>query len=332
MALKKYIFTQSIAPFSNGELPLQHYNNLLCMSHLHEFVDCISLFQNDDVMSIIEKMSNDSLTAPSVTTKTQLLPFNHSKLKSNASSSNDKQSNSVTLDLMNDYIIKCLLNLILPVDNVSLRSQSFGLELYEIQRFLCSNPNLKIVEIYNVMSNNSALGSSNYGNAAIKSNPLLKKLFSLVPKYKSNTSEQFTSLNSLLISRGAPHDSTEYNTKAVISQLWQEFDLIKKSLQPVKWNPFTIDLWSSSKSFNETSNASSNNGSAQKIKTNSLTVCLNRNKCVEYLKEVVSKSKEKYAVKAYVHWYEKFNINNDHFQRAFENVNTIIDFYDQMTR
>lgn len=33
---KKYMMTQSVAPFSGGELPLQHYNNLLCMSHLHE--------------------------------------------------------------------------------------------------------------------------------------------------------------------------------------------------------------------------------------------------------------------------------------------------------
>lgn len=52
---KKYIFTQSVAPFSSGELPLQHYNNLLCLSHLHEFSDAILLFQNDDVLELIEK-------------------------------------------------------------------------------------------------------------------------------------------------------------------------------------------------------------------------------------------------------------------------------------
>ena len=55
---KKYLFTQSVAPFSMGELPLQHYNNLLCISHLNEFVDSICLHQNDDILSIIEKISN----------------------------------------------------------------------------------------------------------------------------------------------------------------------------------------------------------------------------------------------------------------------------------
>ena len=59
---KKYVFTQSVAPFSCGELPLQHYNNVLCLSHLHEFVDGICLFQNDDVFEMCEKLSkNDAL-------------------------------------------------------------------------------------------------------------------------------------------------------------------------------------------------------------------------------------------------------------------------------
>ena len=322
---KKYIFTQSVAPFKDGELPLQHYNNLLCMSHLHEFVDGICLFQNDDLMNLVEKISSDSssLTSSAITTKNQLLPFNHSKLKTNT----EKAPNSVSLNEMNSYIVKCLLGLILPVDNVSLRSQSFGLELYEIQRFLCSNPNLKIIETYNVNSLSvSSSSSSNYGNSTIKSNPLLKKLFSTVPKYKSNTSEHFTSLNSLIIARGT-QDLTEYSNKAVVAQIWQDFDFIKKNLQPVKWNPYTIDLWSSKSSISEPNAPQTN----QKLKSNSLTLAVNRNKCVDYLKEIVLKSKEKYAVGAYLHWYEKFNINKDHFQNAFENVNTIIDSYDQMT-
>ncbi len=33
---KKYLFSQSVAPFASGELPLQHYNNLLCLAHLQE--------------------------------------------------------------------------------------------------------------------------------------------------------------------------------------------------------------------------------------------------------------------------------------------------------
>lgn len=292
------------------------------------YVDCISLFQNDDLMYILEKLLiNESNTNNSSSLKPPL-----SKLKTNSNKIDKEQNSGISINDMNEYIIKCLVSLILPVDNVSLRSQSFGLELYEIQRFLCSNPNLKIIEIYNVMTNAASFSSSSsYGNSSTKTNPLLKKLFSLMPKYKQNTSEQFTSLNSLLISRGSTEPSTEYNTKLAISQIWQEIDLIKKNLKPVAWNEkFAIDFWSSSKSFIEP-NANVSGSSSLRPKTNSLTIAVNRNKCVEYLKEIVSKSKEKYSVKAYLHWYEKFNISNDHFQNAFDNVNTIIESYEQMT-
>jgi len=279
-------------------------------------------------MHIIEKSLNSEYTINSSSSLKPTL----SKSKANSITNDKDQNNSISINDMNAYIVKCLLSLILPVDNVSLRSQSFGLELYEIQRFLCSNPNLKIVEVYNVTNNASSLSSSsNYGNSSVKSNPLLKKIFSLMPKYKSNSSEQFTSLNSLLILRGSPTDSSEYNTKFAISQIWQEIDLIKKNLKPVAWNDkFSIDFWSSSKSFLEP-NTNTSGPSSLKSKSSSLTIAVNRNKCVDYLKEIVSKSKEKYSVGAYLHWYEKFNISKDHFQNAFDDVNTIIDSYEQMT-
>jgi hypothetical protein len=279
-------------------------------------------------MYIIEKNLNSDHAVLSSSVKGPL-----TKSKTNPITSDKDQSNCVSINDMNAYIIKCILSLILPVDNVSPRSQSFGLEFYELQRFLCSNPSVKIIEIYNVMSSATSLSSSsNYGNSSAKSNPLLKKLFSIMPKYKSNTNEQFKSLNSLIISRGSSPESSEYNTKSAISQIWQEIDLIKKNLNPVEWNPFTMDFWSSSKNFIEpNTSGNSNTSSSLKSKTNSLTIATNRNKSVDYLKEIVLKSKQKYSVGAYLHWYEKFNINNDHFQNAFENLNTIIDSYEQMT-
>ena len=215
-----------------------------------------------------------------------------------------------------------MLGLALPVDNVSVRAQSFGLELYEIQRFLCANPCLKLVEVYTASSPSQAPSQG-----VSKTNPLVKKLFSLVPKYRGSTSEQFTSLNSLLIARG-PQDLPEYSTKGVVAQIWQDFEFIKKSVQPVKWNPFTIDLWSSRSAISEPKAPALAKTTAA---TNSLTIAVNRNKCVEYLREVCDKSREKYAVGAYLHWYEKFSVSGDHFRAAFDNLNTIIDSYEQMT-
>ena len=48
-------------------------------------------------------------------------------------------------------------------------------------------------------------------------------------------------------------------------------------------------------------------------------------------KVVRDKAAEKYAHKAYLHWYTKFDVDASHFNRAFENMQHIIDTYEQMT-
>ena len=61
---KKYIVTQSVAPFAAGELPLQHYNNVLCLAHLQRFADAVLLFQNDDVLALVERAAEAAKPLP----------------------------------------------------------------------------------------------------------------------------------------------------------------------------------------------------------------------------------------------------------------------------
>jgi hypothetical protein len=336
---KKYIFTQSVAPFRDGELPLQHYNNLLALSHLNEFADCITLFHNDDVFYQIEKQYNEYINSnpssvTSANSKAKLMPAALKKTL-NTTTNTNLNDNTISIKQMNSFIIRSFLDMIYPVDNVSLKSQSIGMEYYEIQRLLCPNPYLKIIELYDVNVSPSSLSSvSKYSSAnnnnTNKSNPLVKQLLSLVPRYKKEfTDNHYVSLNSLIVARGT-HDfnNDNYSTKQIMSQIWQDYDLIKKHLNPVEWNPFTIDFWSSKSSINDPYNNVTNNN---KVRSNSLTIATNRNKCVDYLREVEEKSLEKYKAKAYLHWYHKFNINNDHFENSFENIRNIIENYNYMT-
>ncbi|RNA04724.1 tubulin delta chain-like [Brachionus plicatilis] len=305
---KKLIFTQSVAPFRDGELPLQHYNNLLCLSHLHEHADFIGLYQNDDILSALGKPSQ---TTPPVSSKTGLVPFNAAKLAKKPGQVDNEPL--ITLSDMNDHITNCFLNTFNPVDNISLKSQGFGMEFLEIQRFLCPNFNLKVVETLNVNSFNST--KSVYE----KTNPLMKKMSSSIVKFKPNSTNFYTSLNSLFIARGL-QDFKEYNSEHVLGQLVNDMELINKMLNPVKWNPFTVDFWTAKNSLQ-----------MGKTKSNSLTLCTNRNRCCDYLKEVGAKARIKYSAKAYLHWYDKFNISSCLFENAFENLDNIVDSYDEMT-
>lgn len=304
---KKYMFTQSVAPFSSGEMPLQHYNNLLCVSHLNDYVDSICLHQNDDIMSIIEKISNNKTS-----TKNTLNPLN--KL------ANETNEHTVSIYDMNKYIIKSFLSVMYPVESVSFKSQSIGMEYLEMNRFLCSNPSLKLIEIYNMTSHSKSETTRTITTSnGSKWNPHLKTFLSMVPRYNKSLNEPFVSLNSLFIARGQDSSS---------SVLWQDYDIIKKSLNPVDWNPFTVDFWSSKYMISNESTATNKNKAPQ----SSLTLATNRNKCVDYLRDVVNKATLKYSAKAYLHWYEKYNIKEDEFKIAFDNVRNIIDSYEMMTK
>jgi len=85
-----------------------------------KFADGVCLFQNDDIFEILER------TARAESSTTTKRPGDH--------------PGPISLAEMNTYIARALLGLLLPVDSVSLREQSIGMELYELQRLLCPKP------------------------------------------------------------------------------------------------------------------------------------------------------------------------------------------------
>jgi hypothetical protein len=84
---------------------------------------------------------------------------------------------------------------------------------------------------------------------------------------------------------------------------------LKKSYQPMDWNPFPVDIW-----FGRYS--AKNRGfpltlldldSRPMKKTPSLTVGANCGRITPYLQLTFDKAWQKYNAKAYLHWYEKYN-------------------------
>ena len=55
-----YILSVAVAPFSLGDTPLQHYNNLLCLSWLQSYSDAVLLLQNDIIMNQVRRLVSDS--------------------------------------------------------------------------------------------------------------------------------------------------------------------------------------------------------------------------------------------------------------------------------
>ena len=313
---KKYMFNQTVAPFRDGELPLQHYNTLLSLPFLFDLSDCIYLHQNDDVMRQIEKQQ---LSDAPKSTSTKLMPHRLASRSVESSNLNDL----ITFNDMNSYIVRSMLTSMLPVDSVSLREQSIGMELLEMCRLLCSMPSLKIVEQLTANMTESSIVVDRYAPKSKEQehslmSMLLKRSFGSMPKFDQRTErpERYVSLSSLLIAR-----SNLDTCNQQLAYLWSNYELIKRNLNPVKWNPHSIEFWTSSQLVNECG------AEQKKSKSSSMTMCMNRTRCVDYLSEVQARSMSKYKQRAYLHWYEEFGVGDDYFRNGFESVQHVIDAY-----
>ncbi len=281
---KKYMFNCAVGPFHSGETPLQCYNNLLCMSYLHEYSDMIILYQNDDLIKSLSK-------------RTAHKHLDH------------EVDDTVSLSQMNSYLVKSLFSAALsPVDSISMKKPSIGIEILEMHRLLASNNNLKIVEL--LTSSEKTKGEFIDKTA--------KDLVSFVRKheFKSKT------INSLVVLRGNVH-------LAVNNFQRSESDL-KKVFNCVDWNPFTIDYWCSRRAL--VTPESSRLSAPHMSDLSSLTVALNRSYCIKYLNGIKEKSTNKYKNRAYLHWYSKYGIDEEYFEKAFDNINTVIDAYTETTK
>ncbi|EPZ34661.1 tubulin nucleotide-binding domain-like protein [Rozella allomycis CSF55] len=79
-----FIINQVIWPFLHGEVVLQHYNILLSLSHLNKASDLILIHENDDLTNICKKRFHIE---------------------------------NVTFKDMNKWVIRCLMQVLLPVEN-----------------------------------------------------------------------------------------------------------------------------------------------------------------------------------------------------------------------
>ncbi len=88
-----HLLSVSVAPFNEGETPLQHYNTVLCLSWLQTYSDAVLLFQNDSVLHQLQRVA----------------------ARGAARRARKLESFSVAMEDMNRHIGQTLCNSLLPV-------------------------------------------------------------------------------------------------------------------------------------------------------------------------------------------------------------------------
>jgi len=255
-----YILSCVIAPYEGGESPLQYYNSSLCLSSIHNHTDSILLFKNDEVLLRSMPRKQEMKTDAAI---------------------------PVSLEHCNQYIARCLADLILPTDSVSgnsTRCAGFGQEAWELVHSLCPMPAMKFIH-----ANRTSCGSQDVMDNAVK-----------VANHQHGNGH-CTNIAGLVVVRG---NVTPFPVDSLIERM-----------KFVKWNPFPVDLWTSK--VNPFSSG----------KLSSLAAATNCSAVVPFLERTVMKARVKFDAKAYLHWYMKHGCTEDDFLQAFTNLDTVTASY-----
>lgn len=227
-----YNITVSVAPFSFGETPLQHYNSLLCLSWLQSYTDAVLLFQNDSILEQVQSL------------------FSIGKC-----SRVTKNKESVSIDDMNKHISNTLCNSFLPVWDVKQRwilwmyyyiiwwfygyyhctrcPHMSGREPWELIRSICPDPATKFITPLHIPFTKATISWDQMIAHLIHSKSLHKK-----HTISSSPVSKISTANILLVSRGSP-SSVESLVRSISSYERK----LKHTLNTVEWNPFPVDYW-----------------------------------------------------------------------------------------
>ena len=88
---------------------------------------------------------------------------------------------------------------------------------------------------------------------------------------------------------------------------------LKQVYNTVQWNPFPVDIWTSSE--------------PQLRDSKMVSVLANSALAGSYLDSVVDKAQLMYRERAYLHWYRKYGCEREMFEEAFEVVREVVNSY-----
>lgn len=206
----------------------------------------------------------------------------------------------VSLSDINQHIAACLCGLIAPVDSLTPKAGvSIGMEPWEMLQSLCPMPSHKFLHVNSVSRKNVLW--ENMTSSLVRS----------LNRRNHTDGSTFSSLANLVVARG----DQEQQFPAVMNRIENQ---LKSAYQTVKWNPFPVDFWVSSKETGQPT-------------AKSLTVGSNYSNIIPQLEAMLQSSRTKLEARAYLHWYEKYGCTREDFLEAFDNIQTVVDAYKDAT-
>ncbi|XP_078667004.1 tubulin delta chain-like [Branchiostoma floridae x Branchiostoma belcheri] len=228
-----------------------------------------------------------------------VLLFNNDDVLYQLQHQHSSSKSQISIPEMNQYISDCLAGLFLPTDSITPPAGvPLGMEPWELLRSVCPMPATKFAQVSHHMG-------SRLGWDAIAAHS--------IQMYKKQHSHRDRALSAVMVARGDSKDDFRRYRPGVERKVWAGCNC-------VDWNPFPVDFWTGKDSLA---------GHAEK---KSLTMCTNNSGITRYLEHVLTKARQKYDAKAFLHWYWKHGCTEQDFTNSFDTVEQIVEDYREAVR
>ncbi|XP_027005362.2 tubulin beta-8 chain-like isoform X3 [Tachysurus fulvidraco] len=174
--------------------------------------------------------------------------------------------------------------------------QSLGMEPWELVRSVCPIPTAKL--LYTTQA--SASEMSQWDTLASETVQNLPQL--------SPDGKPYSSRAVLAVARGN-HDNSFIVSKAL--------QKLRQAHRCVPWNPFPVDHWTDPR-----------NEANVCLSARMLTVCSNHSSVTRLLGHVAQRATQMLKARAYLHWYERYGIETEEFQRALNTLSDLTENYE----
>lgn len=294
---RRCLLTAALAPFSRGELPLQHYNSILASACHQRHADGVVLFRNDQIVDLLR-----ATRAPDSGGEPGRLGFGD----------------------INRYVAGCLHGLVDPyhAGRGSARASAVarftgssggararGFSMRSWVGAVCPMPSAKLVEIW---STNGLPGGARSRLGRLCRDERWESAFGWL--LRSAPAYDEAKRPALCVAAQARFQGAS-DAGAFSRALPGLSRVAQRALPSCRWNPFPFDL------------VRDRRRSPVAPTGRSVTASLNRTALASYLDRVHRKARAMFDAGAYMHWYEKYGCERGDMLEAFEIVQGVVDSY-----
>lgn len=305
---KAYLSTVVVAPFRNGDTPVQHYNFCLALSACQDVADCIIMKDNDHLLFRAQEVHGKQAKEPTT---------------------------SENMAALNALIVRDLADFMLSDARRRLTGHSHPFNPMELVRRVCPLPSAKVIDITSISNAPTSANRTGGGSPEAVIEDLVRRYgytYGYHERTKTTATARYAEHIDLLavlhlkeltrqnmeVSSSPSYGSSASRASRSTGSSLKLQGYLKKFCRSVPWNPQALqsELRPSSASTDEPV----------------ITVASNGSGVLPVISHALERAETMLDHRAYLHWYERNGCAIEDIEEALEHCTSILRTYDDLLR